>query len=119
MQDDALLVEPESLLENGSINANGRYQNALSEEFEVWNVNSLVHAGLHTCFFLFSFFFSFSTLSYNNKNLGTSYAFLCLSLYFGSALLFLPVHFFYCNSVIFGYVLLLHMLVFCLYKKFV
>lgn len=34
MQDDALLVEPESLSENGSINANGRYQNALSEEFE-------------------------------------------------------------------------------------
>ncbi|CAL8102453.1 unnamed protein product [Prunus armeniaca] len=33
-RDDALLVEPELLLENGSINANGRYQNAMSEEFE-------------------------------------------------------------------------------------
>lgn len=64
MQDDALLVEPESLSENGSINANGRYQNALSEEFEVLNINSLVHAGLHTCFFLFSLFFFFLFLHF-------------------------------------------------------
>ncbi|XP_050126809.1 uncharacterized protein LOC126603858 isoform X2 [Malus sylvestris] len=39
LPDDALLVLPESLGKNGSINANRVFQNALSEEVMVLNIN--------------------------------------------------------------------------------